>query len=186
VGFNAGAELLVAQDGQAKWAPGGGVEVGAQGLEVSAGYSDSGAPKVTVGLEHAPRSLGRTDPMTVALSGDSEGSLRMELPAGCGFGSYAELNPKEGTYGGGVALGRKFGEDAEAKVSVGFGMQGARRERARDVASSAPGTLFGALPELDQGLAWKDLPAERRARMERDGWTSAQWTEALRRKASRR
>lgn len=176
VGFTAGAEVLVAQDGQAKWAPRGGVEVGAKGLEGSAEFSESGAPKVTVGLEHAG----------AGISADSEGALRLELPAGRGFASHAELNPKEGTYGGGVAFRRKVGEEGEAKVSVGFGMQGARRERARDVASNAPGTLFGALPELDQGLAWKELPAERRARMERDGWTSEQWSEALRRKASKR
>jgi len=174
VGFTGGAEVLVAQDGQTKWAPRGGVKVGARGLEGSAGFSESGAPKVTVGLEHAG----------AGIRADSEGSLRLELPAGPGFGSHAELNPKEGTYGGGVAIGRKVGRDAEVKVSVGFGMQGARRERARDVASNAPGTLFGALPELDQGLAWKALPAERRARMERDGWTSEQWSEALRRKAA--
>ena len=41
-------------------------------------------------------------------------------------------------------------------------------ERAQDVASMTPGTLFGELPELAQGLAWKEIPAGRRARMERD------------------
>jgi hypothetical protein len=65
-------------------------------------------------------------------------------------------------------------------------MQGSRRERAQDVASMTPGTLFGALPEQKQGLAWKDIPAERRARMERDGWTAAAWASALQKKAASR
>jgi hypothetical protein len=84
-----------------------------------------------------------------------------------------------------VGFGRKFGEkgeEGEAKVEVGFGMQGARRERARDVASTKPGTVFGRVSELDQGLAWKDVSTERREQMERDGWSPELWQEALRRK----
>ena len=65
-------------------------------------------------------------------------------------------------------------------------MQGARRERAQDVASMSPGTLFGPLPELDQGLAWKDIPAERRARMERDGLNAGSWASMLQKKSAGR
>jgi hypothetical protein len=72
------------------------------------------------------------------------------------------------------------------KTDYGISMQGARLERARDVASMTPGTLFGALPEQQQGLAWKDIPAERRARMERDGWTAATWASELQKKATSR
>jgi hypothetical protein len=185
VEIKGGAELLLTQEGQAKWAPKGGVEASKLGLVLGVDYSDSGEPTGTVGLEHAPEWLGKKDPMSVGISGDSEGNLRMELPAGGGFGSYTELNPKQGTFGGGVGFGRKLGEqgeDGEVKLEVGFGMQGARRERARDVASKENGTLFGPLPEQEQRLRWEELPQARRERMARDGWTPELWREALRRR----
>jgi hypothetical protein len=190
VGFKGGVEALVTQDGRVDWAPKGGAELGLGGGKLGAENSESGEPKWSVGLEYDPHKPKKKDPMTVGISADSEGNLRADLPVGGGFGSYTELNQKQGTYGGGVGFGRKLGgkgEEGEVKVEVGFGMQGMRRERARDVASNQPGTLFGALPELDQGLAWKDLPTERRERMERDGLTPELWQEALRRrKASKR
>jgi hypothetical protein len=161
------------------------VERGIKGVTVGVENSESGEPKVSVGLEHELHSPKGKDPMTVGISVDSDGGLRADLPVGGGFGSYVELNQKQGTYGGGVGFERKFGktgEEVKVKVEVGFGMQGMRQERARDVASTQPGTLFGALPELDQGLAWKDIPTERRERMERDGMTPELWREALRRK----
>ncbi|HEX8434687.1 hypothetical protein [Archangium sp.] len=180
-----GVEALVTQDGRTDWAPKGGVERGIKGVTVGVENSESGEPKVSVGLEHELHSPKGKDPMTVGISVDSDGGLRADLPVGGGFGSYVELNQKQGTYGGGVGFERKFGktgEEVKVKVEVGFGMQGMRQERARDVASTQPGTLFGALPELDQGLAWKDIPTERRERMERDGMTPELWREALRRK----
>jgi hypothetical protein len=66
------------------------------------------------------------------------------------------------------------------KVSLGVGMQGARSERAQDVASREPDTLFGPLPELEQGVAWERLEPQRRERMLRDGWTPGDWEQALR------
>jgi hypothetical protein len=182
VEIKGGAELLLTQEGQAKWAPKGGVEASKMGLALGVEFSDSGEPQATVGLEYAPEWLGEKDPMVVGISADSEGSVRVELPVGGGFGSYAELNPKQGTFGGGVSFGRKLGEDGEVKLEVGFGMQGARRERARDVASKEDGTLFGALPEQEQGLRWEEISQARRERMERDGWTPELWREALRRR----
>ncbi|WP_257446559.1 hypothetical protein [Archangium lipolyticum] len=181
VGFKAGAEMTLTQDGQMKWAPKGGAEVTRGVVKVGTEFSESGEPKWSVGLEHAPGSLGKKDPMSVGISADSEGSVRMELPAGGGFGAYSEFNQKEGTFGGGVSFGRKLGEDGEVKLGVGFGMQGARLERARDVASTENGTLFGPLPEQEQRLRWEEIPLARRERMERDGWTSELWRENLRR-----
>ncbi|QRN93199.1 hypothetical protein JRI60_28810 [Archangium violaceum] len=180
VGFKAGAEMTLTQDGQMKWSPKGGAEITKGVVNVGAEFSESGEPKWSVGLEHAPKSLGKTDPMSVGISADSEGSVRMELPAGGGFGGYAEFNQKEGTFGGGVSFGRKLGEDGEVKLGLGFGMQGARTERARDVASTEHGTLFGALPEQEQRLRWEEIPQARRERMERDGWTPELWRENLR------
>jgi len=181
-----GVEVLVTQDGQAKWEPKESAELALGGVKVGVEPSDSGPPKVTVSVEHQPKWVKKDDPMTVGLSGDSEGNGRMDLPAGGGFGSYAEVNRDQGKYGGGVSFGRKLGKDGEVKVEAGFGMQGSRRERAQDVASITPGTLFGALPEQKQGLAWKDIPTERRARMERDGWTAATWASELQKKAASR
>ncbi len=177
-----GVEALVTQDGRASWAPKGGAEKVINGAKIGAEHSESGEPKSTVGLEYAPHALEGKDPMTVGISADSEGGVRMELPAGGGFGSYTEVNQKQGSYGGGVGFGRKLGKEGEVKAEVGVGMQGMRRERAQDVASTQPGTLYGPLPELDQGLAWKDVPTERRELMARDGWTPELWKEAMRRK----
>ncbi|HYO51892.1 hypothetical protein [Archangium sp.] len=179
-----GVEVLVTQEGQAKWEPKESAELAPGGVKVGAEPSGAGAPKVTVSVEHQPKWVKEKDPMTLGMSGDSEGSLRMDLPAGGGFGGHAEVNRKQGTYGGGVGFGRRLGEAGEVKVEAGFGMQGARRERARDVASKRPGTLFGPLPEQDQGLSWKDIPAGRRERMVRDGWTAESWAAELQKKSS--
>ncbi len=181
-----GMEVLITQEGQAKWEPKESTELVLKAVKVGVEPSDSGAPKVTVSVEHRPGWMKKEDPMSVGISGDSEGNVRVDLPVGSGFGIYTEVNRNQGKYGGGVGFGRKLGEAGEMKVEAGFGMQGARLERARDVASRTPGTLFGPLPELDQGLAWKDLPAERRARMERDGWNAGSWASALQEKSTRR
>lgn len=109
--------------------------------------------------------------------------MEVSVP-GTSYGAYSEFNPGQGTFGGGVSV-KQERMGAGTKRELGITMQGARPERARDVASMTPGTLFGPLPELDQGIAWKDLSAERRARMERDGYNAGLWAAALQRKSSR-
>ncbi|HEX5749129.1 MAG TPA: hypothetical protein VFZ09_23000 [Archangium sp.] len=118
---------------------------------------------------------------------DSEGTVRMELSIpGTHYGAYSEFNHEKGTFGGGVSVEKKVSKDAKVKREYGVTMQGARLERAQDVASMTPGTLFGPLPELEQGLAWKDIPAGRRARMERDGWSAGSWASELQKQSARR
>lgn len=147
------------------------------GAETSLGHrktaaeiESSGAAKMSTGVKFGVGSA----------SIDSEGSVRMELSIpGTDYSAYSEFNHEKGTFGGGVSVEKKVSKDTQAKREYGVTMQGARLERAQDVASMTPGTIFGPLPELEQGLAWKDIPAERRARMERDGWTPQQWKVAL-------
>ncbi|AKJ04277.1 Hypothetical protein AA314_05903 [Archangium gephyra] len=118
---------------------------------------------------------------------DSEGTVRMELSIpGTDYGAYSEFNHEKGTFGGGVSVEKDVSKDVKLKREYGVTMQGSRSERAQDIAAMTPGTLFGPLPELEQGLAWKDLPAGRRARMERDGWSAGSWASELQKKSTRR
>jgi len=118
---------------------------------------------------------------------DGSGTVKMEMAATGAAGSYAVVNTREGRFGGGVSVKHSLVEDMlEAGVSVGAGMQGARPERARDIASREPGSLFGPLPELEQRTPWGQLEPKRRERMRRDGWTAERWAEALQRPAAER
>jgi hypothetical protein len=178
VGFKGGTETLLTQAGQVRGEElKGGVEKALpgplKGVKVGVEGGASGSPKGTVEVE------GRG----VQLTADTEGSARLDVPASGAMGAYAELNGHEGTFGGGATFKHQVGNGAaEAKLSVGVSMQGSRPERAQDVASQEEGTLFGPLPELDQGLSWDALPRERRERMQRDGWSAEQWKAELQKK----
>lgn len=153
-----------------------GLEAEHKGLKGGVERESSGAVKTVKGV----------DLEVAAMSLDSEGTFRMEVSVpGTRFGAYSEVNPGQGTFGGGVSV-TKAHKGVDARLEYGVTMQGSRPERARDVASMTPGTLFGPLPELEQGLAWKELPAERRARMARDGWNAGSWASALQMKSTRR
>ncbi|WP_375765254.1 hypothetical protein NR798_26425 [Archangium gephyra] len=153
-----------------------GAELEREGLKGSVERESSGAVKTVKGV----------DLKVAAMSFDSEGTLRMEVSVpGTSYGAYSEVNPGQGTFGGGVSVKKDF-RGVDTKTEYGVTMQGSRPERAHDVASMTPGTLFGPLPELAQGLAWEDLPAERRARMERDGWTAGSWASQLQTQSIRR
>jgi hypothetical protein len=144
---------------------------------MAAELESSGAAKTSTGVDFE---VGKA-------SIDSEGTVRMELSIpGTDYGAYSEFNHEKGTFGGGVSVEKEVSKDAKIKREYGVTMQGSRSERAQDIAAMTPGTLFGPLPELEQGLAWKDLPAGRRARMERDGWTPQQWMAALSARAGSR
>jgi hypothetical protein len=178
VDFKGGTEAVVTQDGQVRGEGlKGGVEKKlAEGVTVGVEGGSSGSTKGTVTL----------GPEGMQLTADTEGTARMELNASGGAGAYAETNGHQGTFGGGATYTHKVGNGAaEAKVSIGVTMQGSRPERAQDVASREEGTLFGPLPELDQGLSWDAIPRERRERMQRAGWSAAQWTAELQKKRAR-
>ncbi|MFY0523142.1 hypothetical protein ACN28I_08120 [Archangium gephyra] len=154
-----------------------GAEAAVGHRKMAAEVDSSGAVKTVQGVNFG----------VAGASIDSEGTVRMELSIpGTDYGAYSEFNHEKGTFGGGVSVEKDVSKDTKVKTDYGISMQGSRLERARDVASMTPGTLFGALPEQQQGLAWKDIPAERRARMERDGWTAATWASELQKKAASR
>lgn len=137
--------------------------------KVGAEFDTSGERKVYVG---EPREKGTTE---------------LEMSAMGPVGAYAVVNLKEGKYGGGVRAEVSLLDDKlKAQVGLGAGMQGARLERAKDVASREEGTLFGSLPELEQQIPWGRISPERRERMVRDGWTAESWAEALKRPAPQR
>jgi hypothetical protein len=156
------------------WKVGG--EIEREGLKSGASIESSGAVKTEKGADLGVGSV----------SIDSEGTVRMEVSVpGTDYTAYSEFNHEQGTFGGGVSVEKDF-LGAKRKTEYGVTMQGARLDRAQDIASTQPGTLYGPLPELDQRLAWKDIPTERRALMERDGWNADQWAAALQQKASKR
>ena len=150
-----------------------GVELGAHGVKAEVMRDASGALQTKGSLD-----LGGG-----GVSADSEGKVRLELavPGHRGVGAYAEFNSREGTFGGGVSVEREV-PGARARVEYGVTLQGARPERAGDIASREPGTVFGPLPELERGVAWEALPAGRRERMVRDGWSAGSWAQALERR----
>jgi hypothetical protein len=177
VGFKGGTGVTLTQDGQVRGEGlKGGVEKALPGplkdVKVGVEGSSSGSTKGTVEVKARG----------VELVADTEGSARADVPASGAMGAYAETNGHEGTFGGGATFKYQPGPETEAKVSVGVSMQGARPERAQDVASRQQGTLFGPLPELDQRLPWEAIPPERRERMQRDGWSAEQWVAEIQQK----
>jgi hypothetical protein len=148
-----------------------------KGIKHGVELDTSGKQKVSDGVEFKS-----PDNLKVGGRVDEHGTVKLELSVTGPFAVNAVVNPQEGKFGGGVSVKHTFIKDTvDAKVGVGAGMQGARPERARDIASREEGTLFGALPELEQGLAWGQLDPRRRERMRRDGWTERTWAEALQR-----
>ncbi|HYO67804.1 MAG TPA: hypothetical protein VEU33_17150 [Archangium sp.] len=170
-------EDSITQYGRTDSASKAGVESSLGHRKMAAELESSGAAKTSKGVGFGVGSA----------SIDSEGTVRMELSIpGTDYGAYSEFNHEKGTFGGGVSVEKTVSKDAKVKREYGVTMQGSRLERAQDVASMTPGTLFGPLPELERGLAWKDLPAERRARMERDGWSAGSWASALQKRSTQR
>ncbi|WNG58319.1 hypothetical protein F0U59_28935 [Archangium gephyra] len=170
-------ETSVTQYGKTDSSSKAGAEASLGHWKMAAEIESSGAAKTSKGIDFG---VGKA-------SIDSEGTVRMELPIpGTDYGAYSEFNHEKGTFGGGVSVEKEVSKDSKIKREYGVTMQGSRLERAQDVASMTPGTLFGPLPELEQGLAWKDIPAERRARMERDGWSAGSWASELQKRSIRR
>jgi hypothetical protein len=171
VGFKGATGGVLTQDGQVRGEGlKGGVEKalpgGLEGVKVGVEGDSSGSTQGTVEVEARG----------VQLAADTKGTARVDVPASGAFGAYSEMNGHEGAFGGGATFKYAPGPGSEAKVSVGVSMQGARPERAQDVASREEGPLFGPLPELDQRLPWDAIPRERRERIQRAGWSAEQWT----------
>ena len=94
-------------------------------------------------------------------------------------GGTAYANPTEGRFG--ARAEREF-EVAGGKVRVelGAGFNGISIVDARHALASE-GT-HTVPPEIERGVAWDDLSEDARARVTRNLWTKAEWTEALARR----
>jgi hypothetical protein len=178
-----GGELEVTQYGRVKEKGKAGVDLPTSpftkgGFEVDT----AGKQKESEGVEYKGAN-GRK----VGVGVDQNGTVKMEMTATGPVGVYTVVNTQEGKFGGGVTVKQTLLKDkVDAKVAIGAGMQGARPERARDIASREEGTLFGPLPELAQRIAWGQLDPKRRERIQRDGWTPETWAQALQRPAEER
>lgn len=181
--FKVGGEVEVTQYGKVTDKEKGGVEFQPlKGVQHGVELDTSGTQEMSDGFEHEV-----VDGMKVGVGVEESGTVKMEMTATGPVGVSSVVNTREGRFGGGVSVGHTLIEDrAEAKVGVGAGMQGARPERARDVASRESGALFGPLPELAQRTPWGQLDPKRRERMQRDGWTQESWAQALQRPAEER
>ncbi|HZI08364.1 MAG TPA: hypothetical protein VEZ71_30375, partial [Archangium sp.] len=121
----------------------GSFKAGAEALvghrKMAAEVESSGAVKTVQGVNFGVASA----------SIDSEGTVRMELSIpGTDYGAYSEFNHEKGTFGGGVSVEKEVSKDTKVKTDYGISMQGARLERAQDIASMEDSSaIFGALPE---------------------------------------
>lgn len=154
------------------------------GVEATLGHRKMGAELESSG---AAKTLKGADFGVGSASIDSEGTVRLELSIpGTDYGAYSEFNHEKGTFGGGVSVEKQAAKDTKVKTDYGISMQGATLSRGQDIASMEDSGIFGPLPELDQGLAWKDLPAGRRARLEREGLNAGSWASMLQKKSASR
>ncbi len=94
------------------------------------------------------------------------------------IGTFADIDEKGGSYGGGVKLGSKQkigGLELELSAKVGFAVQGVAPERLAAIASMVDDGIWGPMPELDRVVQWKDIPKARRERLASDGWSPSNW-----------
>lgn len=109
-----------------------------------------------------------------------EGKTTLSTSAGgAPIGGYATIDEKKGSYGGGLKFGPKLELEGvgelELSVKVGFEVQGVAPERLPDIASMKDDGIWGPMPELDNRVKWNAIPAERRERLARDGWSPSNW-----------
>ncbi|RKH52166.1 hypothetical protein D7W81_40050 [Corallococcus aberystwythensis] len=154
-------------------------------VQTQAGIATKAGP---LGLEVMTGAHGKTEAQLqldlgiASVSRDSEGKVELSLGAGSHARAHAALNPRTAEFGGGIAFGLsdKSGQ-SHAGLKLGYGLRGLTPERAAQaVRSDVPG-LFSRPKDLDPGVAWDALPAERRALYERQGWTREEWARDARR-----
>ncbi|MFB1480644.1 hypothetical protein [Corallococcus sp. RDP092CA] len=153
--------------------------------ETQAGVATKAGP---LGLEVMTDAHGKTEAQLqvelgiASVSRDSEGKVELSLGAGSHARAQASLNPRTAEFGGGVSLEvSDKASQGHATLKLGYGLRGLTPERAAlAVRGDVPG-LFSRPQDLDPGVSWDALPAERRALYERQGWTREEWAQAARR-----
>lgn len=158
---------------------------GTTDLQTQAGIASKAGP---LGLEVMMDAHGKTETQLqlelgiASVSRDSEGKVELSLKAGPHARAYAALNPRTAEFGGGVSFEVSDKESqSHASLKLGYGLRGLTPERASQaVRNDIPG-LFSRPQDLDPGVAWDALPAERRALYERQGWTREEWAQDSRR-----
>ncbi|RKG56665.1 hypothetical protein D7V80_40510 [Corallococcus sp. CA054B] len=158
---------------------------GTTDFQTQAGIASKAGP---LGLEVMMDAHGKTEAQLqvdlgiASVSRDSEGKVELSVGAGPNARAYAALNPRTAEFGGGVSFEVSDKErQSHAGLKLGYGLRGLTPERASQaVRGDIPG-LFSRPKDLDPGVAWEALPAERRALYERQGWTREEWAQDSRR-----
>ena len=142
-------------------------------------YQDLGAGDFRVRLEK-----GKVSELEAKVAGVgvslSDGKSTLSMGGGAiPIGTFATIDEKHGSFGGGVKLGDKVElggmATVEASVKLGVSVQGIAPERLADIASMKNDGIWGPMPELDQRVKWSQVPAARRERLARDGWSAENW-----------
>ncbi|MBZ4375122.1 hypothetical protein [Corallococcus sp. AS-1-6] len=158
---------------------------GTTDVQTQAGVASKAGP---LGLEVMMDAHGKTEAQLqlelgiASVSRDSEGKVELSLGAGPHARAHASLNPRTAEFGGGVSFEASHQESqSHAGLKLSYGLRGLTPERASQaVRGDVPG-LFSRPGDLDPGVAWEALPAERRALYERQGWTREEWSQDARR-----
>ncbi|WP_223640266.1 hypothetical protein [Corallococcus sp. EGB] len=153
--------------------------------ETQAGIATKAGP---LGLEVMMDAHGKSEAQLqvelgiASVSRDSQGKVELSLGAGPHARAHANVNPRTAEFGGGVAFEvSDKASQGHAALKLGYGLRGLTPERAAQaVRSDVPG-LFSRPKDLDPGVSWDALPAERRALYERQGWTREEWARDARR-----
>ncbi len=106
-------------------------------------------------------------------------TLLAKVP-GTPFGTYATIDEKKGSYGGGFRASEETEIHGLGKIEIeaklGVQMQGVAPERLGDIASMKDGGIWGPMPELDQRMKWSSISPERQAELKRQcGFNASNW-----------
>ena len=108
----------------------------------------------------------------------NDGTFEGSLAVGGAPHGYARFNPNDGFMELGIGKSQELGI-AKGQIRLGLGLQGSNPERVRDAIIGDVGT-FGTPSELERGMSWQSLSADRRGYFERSlGWNEAEWNKRL-------
>ncbi len=142
-------------------------------MQVTREVDNRGSTKDSVQVGAGGRSVQVRSDGTVEVTGRGAGGMHP-------FGFY---NRRTAEFGGGVKIGVGDGQGPSAEVKIEVGMRGIRPEEARAAMDPNEVGFYDTPPELDRGIRWEDLPAERQQfYREILGWTPEEWNGELARR----